>query len=329
VRFNIDNPQHEDRPEASLKPGMFASVRVDVPAAQLGEKLAARGGKVLAVPEGAVVFTGGQKVVFRQEAPAAFDGVQVELGPLVAGVGGEGFYPVLKGLTEGDRVVTSGSYLLDAETRVSASAGSIYYGGTGAGSKGGGPNVVGVRPSTPEDLDEKVKAGLAKLSTPDRRLAKAQKLCPVLGSRLGSMGAPVKVVLKGMPVLLCCKGCEDEAKEHPEKTLARVESLKKKGTAPGGAPSPPARDRQAKVKANLAKLSDEDRRLAEAQKYCAVLRGKLLGSMGKPIKVMVKGEPVFVCCAGCEDEALEDPAATLGVVERLRAKAKAEKGGGR
>jgi hypothetical protein len=83
------------------------------------------------------------------------------------------------------------------------------------------------------------------------------------------------------------------------------------------------------VKAALAKLPPEDRKLAEAQRWCAVQTDKLLGSMGKPVKLMVKGKPVFLCCAGCEDEAREDPDRTLATVEKLKAKASAGKSGGK
>lgn len=55
------------------------------------------------------------------------------------------------------------------------------------------------------------------------------------------------------------------------------------------------------VKAALAKLSPEDRAVAEAQKTCPVT-DELLGSMGTPIKVTVEGRDVFVCCEGCIDE---------------------------
>jgi membrane fusion protein, copper/silver efflux system len=317
VRFDVPNPNHEKKPEASLKPGMFATVRIDLPATQLGQPFPTREGRVLAVPEDAVVWTGRQKVVFRQEGETVFDAVQVEVGPLCVGPGGDTFYPVLEGLKGGEKVVSVGSYLLDAETRVSAAAGSIYYGGGGS-SKTGPAGLAEVRPTTPEDQDLKVKANLAKLSTPDRRLAEAQKLCPIQGSRLGSMGPPVKVVLSGQPVFLCCKGCVEDARKDPEKTLAEVERLKKtRGTGPGV-----SSDKLAKVKANLAKLSPQDRRLAEAQKYCAVFNDHLLGSMGKPIKLLVKGRPVFLCCAGCEDEARESPDKTLATVEKLKAKAK-------
>src|SRR5262249_21896493 len=137
VRFALDNPEHETKPEASLRPGLYATVRIDVPAARLAAKYPSKEGRVLAVPESAVVYTGARKFVYYQKTPTTFEAVLVELGPLIAGPDGEGFYPVRKGLQEGQHVVTTGSYLLDAENRVSAAAGSIYYGGTGAGSRGG------------------------------------------------------------------------------------------------------------------------------------------------------------------------------------------------
>jgi hypothetical protein len=36
------------------------------------------------------------------------------------------------------------------------------------------------------------------------------------------MGPPVKVVLNGEPVFLCCQGCVQSAKANPEATIARV-----------------------------------------------------------------------------------------------------------
>jgi hypothetical protein len=87
-----------------------------------------------------------------------------------------------------------------------------------------------------------------------------------------------------------------------------------------------AEKREAKIQTALDKLSMEDRTLAQEQKYCAVETEHRLGSMGKPVKVMVKGKPVFLCCKGCEERALAEPAKTLAAVERLKAKnASAEK----
>ena len=56
----------------------------------------------------------------------------------------------------------------------------------------------------------------------------------------------------------------------------------------------------------LAKLSPADRELAEKQEVCPV-SDQPLGSMGKPIKVTVKGQDVFLCCAGCKPQIEENP----------------------
>jgi hypothetical protein len=75
-----------------------------------------------------------------------------------------------------------------------------------------------------------------------------------------------------------------------------------------------------KVQANLAKLSPEDRKLAEDQMYCAVDSENPLGAMGVPIKVTVKDETVFLCCKSCKAEALAHPDDTVGKVKALKAK---------
>ncbi len=61
---------------------------------------------------------------------------------------------------------------------------------------------------------------------------------------------------------------------------------------------------------SLAKLSAEDRVLAERQKICPVTKMPL-GSMGTPIKIDVNGQPIFICCMGCKEPLLEDPATHL------------------
>ena len=86
----------------------------------------------------------------------------------------------------------------------------------------------------------------------------------------------------------------------------------------------PAKGLSDDVKAARAKLSPEDRKLVEAQEYCVVMNDSRLGEMGEPLKVMVKDQPVFLCCKGCQKKALADPEKTLAKVEELKAKVKAE-----
>jgi hypothetical protein len=143
------------------------------------------------------------------------------------------------------------------------------------------------------------------------------------------MGLPVKVILKGQPVFLCCKGCERKARAQPNETLAQVERLKAR-SAVGQTREHSARkkadnvfrgpgSRTANIRAELAKLSSPDRRLAEAQRYCAVLTKNRLGAMGPPVKVEVEGQAVFLCCDGCEEEARTHPRETLEAARRLKA----------
>jgi hypothetical protein len=89
--------------------------------------------------------------------------------------------------------------------------------------------------------------------------------------------------------------------------------------APQQAPVTSA-DEEAEIKEELAKLSPEDRKLAEAQGYCAVDSDNRLGVMGVPYKVMIKDQLVFLCCKGCAKEAQQDPEKTLAKVKELKEK---------
>jgi hypothetical protein len=40
-----------------------------------------------------------------------------------------------------------------------------------------------------------------------------------------------------------------------------------------------------------------------------------------PVKVTIKGQPVFLCCGGCRKDALDHPDRTLARVRELKAKA--------
>jgi multidrug efflux pump subunit AcrA (membrane-fusion protein) len=79
--------------------------------------------KTLAVPDEAVIDTGTRKVVYVDKGSGIFDAVEVQLGPHIGN-----FYQVLKGLEPGTKVVTAGSFLVDAEARLSPSAGAAYFG---------------------------------------------------------------------------------------------------------------------------------------------------------------------------------------------------------
>jgi Cu(I)/Ag(I) efflux system membrane fusion protein len=85
-------------------------------------------GETLAVPESAVIRTGTRSIVYVERGPGIFDAVEVQLG---APSGGS--YPVLSGLAAGERVVTAGAFLVDAEIRLNPAAAGSYFGASGGG----------------------------------------------------------------------------------------------------------------------------------------------------------------------------------------------------
>jgi len=96
VRIELDNP------EGFLSPGMLANVTFSVP---LGEHLA--------IPAEALIFTGGRRLVFVDKSEGRLRPVEVQVGPQ----GGD-WVAVEEGLEEHDLVVTSGAFLLAAESRI-------------------------------------------------------------------------------------------------------------------------------------------------------------------------------------------------------------------
>lgn len=147
--------------------------------------------------------------------------------------------------------------------------------------------------------EAKIKEAISTLSPQDQQLVTEQRFCPIMTyDRLGSMGTPLKVMIEGKPVFLCCKGCVEDAQKGGAATVKTVMKL---------------RD----AAAELAKLPMEERMAIEAQKYCAINTKGLLGSMGAPIKLEVDGKPVYLCCGGCTKKAQADPAGTLAKAQEL------------
>ncbi len=89
--------------DTRLRPGMYATVEITVELAD----------DALLVPSEAVIDTGARKVVFVSLGAGHFEGREVETGAS----DGAGTLQVLTGLRAGETVVTSGQFLLDAESR--------------------------------------------------------------------------------------------------------------------------------------------------------------------------------------------------------------------
>jgi membrane fusion protein, copper/silver efflux system len=170
-------------------------------------------GEVLAVPESSVVDTGSRTLVYVERMQGMFDGVEVILGLRCGDA-----YPVVRGLESGQRVVTAGSFLVDAETRLNPSAAASYFGaGRRDASVASSPSAVTASKSNVSTSETKEGS-----TSTDEQLIARQRLCPVTGKPLGSMGAPKRVEIAGRTVFLCCDGCEDALRKDPAKFLAKL-----------------------------------------------------------------------------------------------------------
>ena len=99
VRIELANPK------GKLKPAMFADVDIPAGGAQ----------PVLTVPTSAVIDSGSRQTVVVQLGEGRFEPRQVKLGQR----GGQ-FVQVLDGVREGEMVVSSANFLIDAESNLKA-----------------------------------------------------------------------------------------------------------------------------------------------------------------------------------------------------------------
>jgi RND family efflux transporter MFP subunit len=99
VRIELTNPG------GLLKPGMFAQMELTSGGAK----------KVLTVPDSAVIDTGKRSIVLVQVKPGRF-----EPRTLIAGRRSDSLVEVLQGVSEGEQVVVSANFLIDAESNLKA-----------------------------------------------------------------------------------------------------------------------------------------------------------------------------------------------------------------
>ncbi len=112
VRFELPNPG------LKLKPGMYGNVILQTDAV-----------KALVVPKEAVLETGLRQLVFMDRGQGRYEQRLVKLGRR-----NQDEVEVMEGLNEGDRIVTSANFLLDAESKLtSASSMQAMMGRIGMG----------------------------------------------------------------------------------------------------------------------------------------------------------------------------------------------------
>lgn len=120
VRLILPNPK------VTLKPGMFATVRIHTEPA----------GETLVVPDEAVIHSGERSVTFVSLGEGRFEPRDLSLG-----VRGDDAFQVLSGLKEGELVVTSGQFLLDSESRLKEAVKKLLGGNLEKGAAGPAPTA--------------------------------------------------------------------------------------------------------------------------------------------------------------------------------------------
>ena len=122
-------------PGLKLKPEMYVDVIIQsMYGGPGGEHL------VLAIPKNAVLDTGTRKIVWIEKENGEYEGRAVETGPeatVATEEGGAKYYPVLKGLEEGQRVVVKANFLIDSQSQISGVAAGAYGGALGTEEKKG------------------------------------------------------------------------------------------------------------------------------------------------------------------------------------------------
>lgn len=110
--------------------------------------------------------------------------------------------------------------------------------------------------------------------------------CVATGGKLGSMGEPVNYVHNNRLVRFCCAGCINSFKADPAKFTAKID--------------------QAVIEKQTASYPLDT---------CVVM-GSKLGTMGKPVDVVVGNQLVRLCCAGCKDKVMAEPAKYLDQINQ-------------
>ncbi|MEW6683236.1 MAG: efflux RND transporter periplasmic adaptor subunit [Nitrospirota bacterium] len=125
-------------PDLRLKPGMYGDVTIHV-----------RKKPVLAVPREAVLDSGTKTLAFLDAGDGRFEPREIKTGRTF-----DGYTEVIEGLQAGDKVVTSGTFLIDSESRLMAATnmmGALGMGGIkmeqaqmGEMDMGGMPGMAGM-----------------------------------------------------------------------------------------------------------------------------------------------------------------------------------------
>ncbi|WP_417849341.1 efflux RND transporter periplasmic adaptor subunit [Thalassoglobus sp.] len=194
----------------SDEPGKCSLCNINlVPASDFGfTSQPQKASNAIVVPRHAVLMTAGESVVYVETEPGRF-----EIRRVITGSTANGEVVILKGLAAGEIVATKGNFLLDSQMQLA-----------------GNPSLIDpTRALAPQEMvpgfDASMLAEIRQLSQQDQEVALAQMICPITDMKLGSMGIPQKVMVKGQSVFICCEGCRDGLLEDPDLYLDKLHTV--------------------------------------------------------------------------------------------------------
>ena len=222
----------------SSEPGQCPVCGVDLePASRFGfVDTPTASANALVVPRSAVLMNGGHSVVYVETEAGRFEIRHVTLG---ASSGDQ--IVVLEGLEADEQVATSGNFLIDSQMQLAGNPSLIdptkaqtipeIEFEEGDLPPIGAPQMVAsdadaipqlASPTQMEPAGEHSTVTF-KLSVEDQQLTQQQRTCPVTDLPLGSMGRPIKVMVEGRPVFICCEACRKKLLAEPAKYLAKLD----------------------------------------------------------------------------------------------------------
>lgn len=230
------SPRHPHVVESS--PGKCRVCGADlVPASQFGfTSDPDLNDKVLVVPRNAVLMAGDDSVVYVETEPGRFEIRHVAIGSRSGDQ-----VVVLKGLENGEQIAVSGAFLIDSQMQLAGNPslidptkaqatleiefdeGDLPPIGTPRMIAQGSDPIPQITPAAPMEYDDEGATTTAGLSAEDQEIVDRQKTCPVSDLPLGTTGPPIKVMVEGRAVFICCERCRATLLAEPEKYLAKLD----------------------------------------------------------------------------------------------------------
>ena len=123
----------------------------------------------------------------------------------------------------------------------------------------------------------------------DWPLVQQQRVCPVMDTDLSDHGGPIKLIVGDQPVFVCCEGCIAEVSSRPHHFVEKTVSIM-----------------ASRPRIAVLRPTPSDDAAIRDQATCPVTN-QPLGDHGQPLKVVIDGQPIFVCCKGCVNKLRQQP----------------------